>query len=216
MGTNFKVLLVTLALAMACPVVYAQKSDKELKKELKAKADKDSRKTAKTLEKEGWKVMPGKLPLEKQIQESRYAEIDETETGERRFFIGTHQAVGGNYSAAKQIADSRAHAELAQSIYSVIAKKIEDQVASTDYGNRDLETIDEFVSASKTIISAQLSGITPVLEIYREAPKKQFEVMVSVKIDAEKALKMVKKGLYNELKAKSEKLAADLDAILPY
>lgn len=216
MKTNFKVLLLMLAFVMVSPIMYAQKTDKELKKELKAKADKDSQKTAKDLIKNGWKVMPGKLPLEKQIQESRYAEIDETETGEKRFFVGTHQAIGGNYSAAKQIADSRAHAELAQSVYSVIAKKIEDQVASTDYGDGDLETIDEFVTANKTIISAQLSGITPVLEIYREAPKSKYEVMVAVKIDAEKALKMAKQGLHKALKQKSDKLAADLDAILPY
>lgn len=199
---------------VAAPQASAQKTDKELKKELKAKADKDSRKTAKQLKKEGWKVQPGKMPIEKQVQAAKYAELDVNEKGEKRFFIGTHQATGGNYSAAKQIADNRARLELAQNISTDIKQKIQEQLANTDYGDGDLVVIDEFVSANTSLISAQLSGVTPVLEIYREGKNNQYEVQVVVKIDADKALKDAKRGLSGGLKEKSEKLAQDLDKLL--
>ncbi len=205
-----------LLVALAGSQSYAQMSDKELKKELKERVDRDSKKSAKAMVKEGWKVMPGKLPLERQIAESKYAELDENEEGEKFNFIGTHQAVGGNYTAAKQIADNRARVELAQSVYTTIAQKIEDQVANTDFGEGDIATIDEFVSANKSIVAAQLQGVTPVLEIYREKSKGQYEVRVVVKIEAAKALKAAKMGYYNELKNKSQKLADELDAILGY
>lgn len=205
-----------LLIALSGAQAYAQMSDKELKKELRERVDRDSKKSAKELTKEGWKVMPGKLPLEKQIAESKYTELDEDEGGEKRFFMGTHQAVGGNYTAAKQIADNRARVELAQSVYTAIAQKIEDQVANTDFGEGDMATIDEFVSANKSIVAAQLQGVVPVLEIYREKSKGQFEVRVMVTIEAQKALKAAKMGYYNELKNKSQKLADELDAILGY
>ena len=67
---------------MAAPAM-AQQSSKELKKELRAKVERDCRKDAKQLEKDGWKVMPGKLPIEKQMQNARFAELDtDEETGE--------------------------------------------------------------------------------------------------------------------------------------
>lgn len=209
-------MICALALVLASPAIYAQKTNKELKKDLKTKVQKDMRKEAKKLGKEGWRVMPGKLPLDRQLQDSRYAELDTNQEGEKRFFTGNHQAVGGNYTAAKQIADDRARLELAQSIYGVIAQKIESQVASKDFGDGDIETIDQFVSAHKSIISAQLQGVTHTLEMYRQNKNGQYEVRVMVKTDAEKALKLAKAGLRNELQNKSAKLAQDLDRILPY
>ena len=198
-------------IVMAAPAM-AQQSSKELKKELRAKVERDCRKDAKQLEKDGWKVMPGKLPIEKQMQNARFAELDtDEETGEQLYFIGTHKALGGNYSAAKQIADTRARGEIAQQVNSAIAQKITSQVASTDLGDND-----ELVAGSKTIVSAQLQGVVPVLEIYREGQNGQYEVQVTLKADYAKTMKAVKSALKNELKNKSEQLIIDLDKVLPY
>lgn len=207
-------LMLFAAMTVAVPVANAQKTDKQLKKELKAKVDKDSKKTAKSLQKQGWKVMPGKLPLQKQLQAAKYAELDVNDQGDKRYFIGTHQAVGGNYTAAKQIADNRARVEIAQHVQSSIQQKIQEQVANKDFGDGDIMVIDEFVSANTSLISARLQGITPVLEIYRETGRNQFEVMVVEKIDAAKALKDAKMGLQSELKTKSQKLSDDLDKLI--
>ncbi len=211
-----KALVCALAIAIAVPSVSAQMTEKELKKELAKKVDKDSKKEAKVLKKEGWKVMPGKLPLEKQIQQAKYTELDRNENGSARYFTGTHQALGGNYSAAKQIADNRANLELAQSIYNDIARKIKDQVASNNFGGKDIEVIDEFVSANQSVVSAQLQGVESVVEMYREKGSGQYEVRTFVRIDADKALKMSKYGYYNLLKEKSQALADTLDKMLDY
>lgn len=212
---KIKLLLLCCMVLSVCSV-DAKSSNKELKKELKSKVEKDCRKTAKKLEKEGWKVMPGKLPLARQIQDSRYAQLDKTEEGDKARFVSTHQAVGGNYSAAKLIADSRARAELAQQISSTVAQKITDQVSNLNLGDNDIEVIDETVSACKSIILAQMSGVSPTLEMYRELDKSQYEVKVVLEIDATKALKDAKRAITSELKKKSEKLANDLVSVLPY
>lgn len=216
MKTLFKVLTVVMALAIAVPAATAQQSDKQLKKELKAKVIKENKKTAKKLAKEGWKVMPGKLPLQRQLQDTQYAELDTNDEGGKRFFMGMHQAIGGSYTAAKQIADTRARGELAQAVYSAVQQSVEDKIGHLDFGDGDIETIEEFVSASKTLISAQLKEVVPTLEMYRELGNNRYEVRVAVKMDAKEAMKLAKRGLQNELKIKSERLAENLDVILPY
>lgn len=216
MKTIFRILTVVLALALAAPAASAQQSKKQLKKELNSKVVKENKKAAKKLAKEGWKVMPGKLPLQRQLQDTQYAELDTNDEGGKLFFVGMHQAIGGSYSAAKQIADTRARGELAQAVYSQVKQSIEDKVAHLDLGDGDIETIEEFVSASKSIVSAQLKEVVPVLEMYRELDNNRYEVRVAVKMDAEQAMKLAKSGLKNELMIKSQKLAESLDVILPY
>lgn len=215
MKTMIKVFFCSLVLLFAYSSVDAQSSDKALKKDLKAKVEKDCRKTAKKLEKEGWKVMPGKLPLERQIQDSRYAELDKDKNGEKMYFTGTHKTIGGNYSAAKKIADDRARTELAGHISATISELIKGKLSSTDYGDKDIEVIDEFVSANKNLVSVALQGVFPVLEIYREKDDKT-EVQVMVKTNAAEALKLAKKAYRDKLYQQSADLAKELDQLLPY
>lgn len=215
MKTMLKVFTCSLVLLFAFSTVNAQSSSKQLKKDLKAKVEKDCRKTAKQLEKDGWKVMPGKLPLERQIQDSRYAELDKDKNGEKLYFTGTHKSVGGNYSAAKKIADDRARMELAEHVSSTISELVKGKLSNTDYGEKDIEVIDEFVSANKNLVSVALQGVFPVLEIYREKNNK-VEVQVMVKTNAAEALKIAKKAYRDKLYQQSEQLAKELDEILPY
>lgn len=210
-----RVFACSLILLFAYSAVEAQSSDKQLKKDLKSKVEKDCRKTAKQLQKEGWKVMPGKLPMERQIQDSRYAELNEDKDGERLYLTGTHKTVGGNYSAAKKIADDRARMELAENINTTISGLIKGKLSSNDYGEKDIEVIDEFVSANKNLVSATLQGVFPVLEIYREKDG-TVEVQVMVKTNAKDALKLAKKAYRDKLYQQSEQLAKELDKILPY
>lgn len=215
MKTMIRVFACSLILLFAYSAAEAQSSDKQLKKDLKSKVEKDCRKTAKQLQKEGWKVMPGKLPMERQIQDSRYAELNEDKDGERLYLTGTHKTVGGNYSAAKKIADDRARMELAENINTTISGLIKGKLSSNDYGEKDIEVIDEFVSANKNLVSATLQGVFPVLEIYREKDG-TVEVQVMVKTNAKDALKLAKKAYRDKLYQQSEQLAKELDKILPY
>lgn len=174
---------------------------------MRERVNRECVKTAKQMTKEGWRVMPGKLPLERQIQEARYAELDTNEDGGGRMnFIGTHQAIGGNYSAAKQICDTRARAEIAQ--------QVKDQMSSRNLGDGDLELLDETLSASTTQIAAKLPSVTPIVEMYRELGGGKYEVHMVVSAPCKQTLKVVKQALVNDLKEKTETLAAEVDKML--
>lgn len=206
---NVKLFALVLVSIFTCSSLTAQNTDKELKKDLKSRVDKDSRKTAKDLEKDGWGVMPGKLPLERQIQESRYSELYEDNDGERMYFTATHKSLGGNYSAAKKIASSRALDELAEQVSVAVTAMVENSVSTMNFGDGDLETIDKCISASKQIVAAKLRGSESVLDIFRQNDK-SCEVQVMYKMNVKKALRLYT----TELKKESAELAGKLDQII--
>ncbi len=208
------VLMCAAAVICGTQVYAQQKNDKELKKELKERVDKECRKDAKALEKEGWKVMPGKLSIERQLQESRYAQLQENDKGEAYYIVGTHMAKGGNYTAAKKIADSRAMTEIAEKVSSQIGEIVKENIANHDYGEGDIEVIDKFVSSNKHLVNSRLTGAIPLLEMYRESGNGTYEVNVSIAVKAKDAIRAAKAMYVSELAKESEKLAEELDKML--
>ena len=65
-----------------------QELKKATKAELNEKATKTARKEAKKLTKEGWKVSPGALPMEKQLDRSYMMEMEFDEDMFQKFIIG--------------------------------------------------------------------------------------------------------------------------------
>lgn len=205
---SFSLLLVAL---IAFGTLSAQNTKKELKKELKAKVERECRKTARTLKKNGWEVMPGKLPIEKQIQESRFSEIDLNENGERLYFTATHSSVGGNYSSAKKMASSRAMEELAEKISVDVAAIVENNVSSMNLGPDDIQIIDKCLAVSKQKVFAKINGAQQILEIFRTNDKGACEIRVMYRLSAENALNIAKQEYTQQLKNESTVLAKQLD-----
>ena len=104
-------LLVGICLLAGSTISYAQltkeqiEARKELKKatkaELNEKATKTARKEAKKLTKEGWKVSPGALPMEKQLDRSYMMEMEIDDDLFQKFIIGEAMSFGSVYDAAK-------------------------------------------------------------------------------------------------------------------
>ncbi len=208
-----KIALCSLMLLAVVPAVQAQKSQKELKKELTAKVDKDSKKEAKKMVKEGWKTMPGNLPIEKQIQRSRYARLDTDENGEPLYFVATGRGIGGSYAGAKDDADLQARAFIVNEIDNLVQKTVDGKRGTSNFGPGEVETISETVAASRSEVSARLQGLTPVLEIYKES-RNQFEVELTLTVDRKKAIRFAQGEYRKELLKKSEKLAESFDRIM--
>ena len=75
------ILLMLLVLTFTTVTVIAQQSSKDLKKNINKKAVKEARKEAKRFKKEGYKVAPGALPMEKQIETDWMRQYDTEEDG---------------------------------------------------------------------------------------------------------------------------------------
>ena len=205
-----------------------EKSYKEFMKERKemqkftkdqaqAKASKDARKAAKQLQKEGWKVAPGGLPMEKQLDrlyEMQY-EID-LETGFPKFIKGEAMSVGGNYDAAKMQSVNLAKIELAGNISTEVGALIESRVDNNQLDPEEAVSVTESAMAAKSLIQQKIGRTIIALEVYRDLKNKNKEVRVVIMYNSEMAKAAAKDAIREEMNKKSDKLAEQLDDILGF
>jgi len=162
------------------------KSRKELAKErdmwidrVKDKAIKSARNQAKDYEKEeGWEVPPGERPLAKMLEES-WLKMEmkkyDPNTGEEKdaYIWATGNGVARNKSAAQMQAIELAKVELAGKLKTEVAALVTANVANAQLSSVDSESITEITQSAKTITSATLNNVKPVVLLFRTAiPKK--------------------------------------------
>ena len=195
-----------------------QKARKELakqsKKELEQKATKAARKEAKKLTKEGWKVAPGALPLEKQLDKSYLMQYQYDADGFPQYIMAEAMSTGGNYDAAKMQALELAKQNLAGQIQTEITALIENTVANEQMDQSDAVSITRSVMASKNLISQSIGRVVPVVETYRVVNGNNREVLVRIAYSMDAAKAAAKKAIKEELEQKGDELHGKLDQLL--
>ena len=129
-----------------------QELKKATKAELNEKATKTARKEAKKLTKEGWKVSPGALPMEKQLDRSYMMEMEFDEDMFQKFIIGDAQSFGSVYDAAKMQATELAKQALAGKIQTEVTALIENTVANEQVGKDVANSLAKSIMANKNLI----------------------------------------------------------------
>ena len=225
-----KFLTVAMALIVACGCVFAQQNAQErkqlikerqevqklAKKDLKAKVDKNTRKEAKRLKKEGWQVKPGALPLDKQLERAYLMQYEYDEDLFPKYIMGEASSVGESYDAAKTAALSLAITNLAGQIQTEVTALIENTVANKQLDPEDAASVVESVMASKNLISQSIGRTIPVMECFRINSKKNNEVLVRIAYNSEMAKQAAKKAIRQDLEEKGKKLHGQLDQVLGF
>lgn len=203
---------------MAQSEVLSAKERKELikatKAELNSRATKASRKEAKRLKKEDWKIAPGALPLEKQLDKSYLMQYEYDEDMFPKYIIGEAMSIGENYDAAKMQALELAKQSLAGQIQTEITSLVENAVANKQLGAEEAASVTETVLAGKNLISQNIGRTIPVMECYREKSNKNKEVLVRIAYNSTMAKAAAKRVVREGLEDKGEDLQKKLDEIL--
>lgn len=216
-----------LALAMAVPCTTLAQTQRELnkerkevvkqsKKELNAKVSRATKKEARRLQKDGWLVAPGALPLEKQLEKSYTMQYEYDESGYPLYIMAEAMSIGENYDGAKAQALELAKQNLAGQIQTEVTALIESTVANKQLAAEDAATIVQTVSASKNLISQSLGRLFPVVEVYRTKANKNKEVLVRLAYNEKMAREAVKRVIKQELEAKGQDLHKQLDTVLGF
>lgn len=184
------------------------------RKALNAKASKDARKDAKKFKKEGWQTTPGTLTLEKQLDRSMMMQMDVDQYGYPLYVMGEAMSIGENYDAAKMQALELAKQNLAGQIQTEITALVENTVANKQLAEEEAVSVTESVLASKNLISQSLGRVIPVVEVYRELPNKNKEVLVRIAYNHDMAMEAAKKVIRKDLEEKGDKLHNQLDQVL--
>ena len=196
-------LILTFALVLTGLFSFAQKTDKEIKKDISSKSIKLARKEAKKLKKEGWDVVPGSLPLEKVLEKSFIKSEEETAKGGKKYIFADGNAVGETKTAAEIQALTVAKLALASQVESNVNALLSANLANQQLNNEDAASITQTLANSKELISAQLGYVEPAFKIYRiPANPKNSEVQMRIFYDVEQSLQIAKKVIQKELKDK--------------
>lgn len=218
-----KIFAMMMAALMVCSVSYAQTTKESIKErkaiaklsqsELNKRASKSARKECKRLEKEGWRVAPGQLPLDKQLDKSYNMYYEYEENGLPKYIIGDAMSPGATYDAAKMQALDLAKTNLAGQIQTEVTALIESTVANDQISQEAAQSITRTVQSSKSLIMQRLGRTFTVTECYKNLPNKTVLVRVTIAYNARMALDETKAIIKASLEEKGEDLHEQLDAI---
>lgn len=221
-----RLLITVIAMTMAIATCFAQertreeinKERKEIRKmakeELTDKVDKTTRKEAKKLEEEGWKVKPGALPLEKQLEKSYLMQMEFDDDLYPKYLMGEASSIGENYDAAKVSALSLAITNLAGQIQTEVSALVENTVANSQLSAGDATSITKTIMSSKNLISQSIGRTLTVVECYRTNSKGNNEVLVRIFYSGKMAKQVVQKSIREQLEKEGDNLGEELDKIL--
>jgi len=157
------------------------KERKDLRDRVKDKSLKKARQEAARLEKEeGWKVFPGDVPLDKMLEQSwmnQYEMRQNSDGTEANAYIwATGNGVAKTESAAKMQAIELAKVELAGQLKTYVAALTTSNIANSQISGVDAITEQSIVQSAKSITSATLTQIKPIVVLYRkQIPKKELK-----------------------------------------
>lgn len=209
-----KNLTLTLAAALISLAAISQTTYKEAEKMIKKdKAVKEARKESKKWEKQGYTNLPGNLPLASQFEQSLVRQVMVNDDGDPRFLSATGSAISGSEGVAQANAMDNTRLQLAGVIQSEVSALITNNKGNTGYTAEEMQTVDEFLASSKTLIQNKIGRIKPVIEMMRRIDNK-FEYRFTVTYDTEDAKKIAKNLMEEELSDKLGKNEDELNKLL--
>lgn len=189
-----------------------QKNQNELRKSLYQKDEKLAMKTAKKLEKQGWKTMG--LPIAKQLDRTWMKEMEEETPGIPRYVVGREEATGNTFAAAQSMADNVAKLRIASQISSSIAALADVELANNQINATDAASITKTVENAKVVVSEKLGRTFKTLEIYQLLSNGNYRVRIAMFYDMKAAVAIAREVMLEELKNDSKVNQAQLEKLM--
>ncbi|MDR3261385.1 MAG: hypothetical protein LBT78_06070 [Tannerella sp.] len=185
-----------------------------LRSTLEKDAVSQAKEEAKEYRADGFRTFIGGLPLDKQLENAWLKVVDIDETGTPEYIVANARVIGGNASAAKMQALHQAKVALAGLIGSNIASLIESSSANEELSRGEAVSLNKALQSSKELIATELGRVVNEVEVYRELPNRNVEVMVCLSYSARLALEIANRALKRKLEGESAALQGKLDEMI--
>ena len=190
-----------------------QQKVKENNAALKAKASKEARKEANRLKKEGWTVIPGGLPLEKQVERVWMFQEEYDDDMKHKYVLGNNTSTAENVAAGQIQATELARMDLAGQIGSESTGIVENMIANKMLADDQAASITTTLLENKSIFSQKLGRVEPVMMIMRvNKNNNNKEVRVVLVAKASSIKEIAKEAVRNELEKQNKELSEELKA----
>lgn len=137
-------------------------------KKREVKAGKMARREARKFKREGWRVLPGSLPMQKLLDRSWRKQLSEDDYGKAKYIWASGNGVAGSQAAADMQAMEVAKLQLAGQLESNLTAIAKTSIANNQSTKAKAETVTKVVTAAKNTIITRLRSVEPTYKIYRE------------------------------------------------
>lgn len=166
----------------------------------KVNVDKASRKQAKQMKKDGWKVAPGNLPLDQQISRSTLFQNQfEDDLITPKYVWGDATSVSANYDGGKMQALALARVNLVSSIENHVTQIVENNRDNKQLDAGNAATVIKTLSESQSFVTKRLGQTIPVVEVYRDMPNGNKEVRVMIFYSMDTAREIARDAICEQL-----------------
>ena len=166
-----------------------------------AKDSKSAKKQAKADIKDGWKVMSGEKPLERQYTESEiYSNLLMTNiygTQVPRYIAHTGMATGKTYNMAYTDAREQCKYDIAGMLETQIVGSITTSKESQKLSDSENMAVEKLSEKVKTLVNESLTNLIPVVTTYRMRDG-NYEVRVRIACDKQEIVNKLKMNMLNE------------------
>ncbi|MDX2191298.1 MAG: hypothetical protein SFY32_15705 [Bacteroidota bacterium] len=191
-----------------------RKKIKETRKALNDKAGKIARKEGKALEKEGWDVAPGALPMKKQLDNAYMKQSETDSEGYPVWYISNSRATANTSAAAKFAAMELAKLDLAGQLGSNIQGLVENSLANSQITEEDATSVQKVIAAANNVISASLGRVLVFTEFYKKVGDGNVQCAVFIGTNAKLAEQQAKKVVRKKLEEETQIVREKLDKML--
>jgi hypothetical protein len=195
-------------------VVVSQQTTKELRKDLKERAIREARKEARKMEKDGWSVAPGSIPIAKIIENTWMKQVMVDENNNVRYVYADGNAVAESKSAGEMQAIELGKLQLAGLIQTNMSSLISANVGNAQLSTQEAASVTEVVQSAKNMIAMELGYVDPSFKLFRPIGKDKIEVQVRLFYDVKQSLEIAKKVVRQELKDKLKLNEEKLEKIM--
>ncbi len=169
------------------------------------------KKQLKEFKTDGWKINPGQLPLETQLENSFKAQSEIDAMGYEVWIVGEGRSTGSIYDAARTQAITVAKGEIAQKLRTDMTSTIEQDLANEQFGADEAESIAKtIVSQQGRSIDQQLNRPKTLMECFRKLPNGNTEVLIRCAISSETVNKLAKAAIQQ---ARRDNLIKDVERV---
>jgi len=180
----------------------SQTNSKDLRADLKDKAIREARKEARSMEKDGWAVAPGSLPLAKVLENTWMKQVTQDDNGNVKYIYADGNAVAETKSVAEMQAIELGKLQLAGLIQTNMSSLISANIGNAQLSTQDAASVTEIVQSAKNMIAMELGYVDPSFKLFRNMGKDKIEVQVRLFYDTKQSLEIAKKVVRQELKDK--------------
>jgi len=168
-----------------------------------SRVSRDTKKEAKKYIKEGWRVMPGALPIEQQLNGAYSKQVQTTEDGMPLWFVTSGSSVAQTQAAAQMQALEVAKLALVNLLESSMKSVVETDLANNQINSQDAASITKSIQVSSNKVSKKLGYIQPLLNIYKPSGTNT-EIKVLIGYNYEMARKLVLEEMKSELQLETD------------